>query len=134
MVKHGNFVEKSKFCQKIQMLPKDRNFAKKKKIFPKKSKFLTKPKSGYALVRPFLYFDHFHIFDPFCTSTHRRYFYLNFTSTFLSQLYFDLNLTSTFLSQLYFDQNCTSTCSSRPIRNTDLTKCRSTEFEVERSK
>mgnify|MGYP006944986874 CR=1 FL=1 len=24
---------------------------------------------GYALVRPFLYFDHFHIFDLFCTST-----------------------------------------------------------------
>ena len=36
---------------------------------------------GYALVRPFLYFDHFHIFDLFCTSTHRLYFDLNFTST-----------------------------------------------------
>jgi len=74
---------------------------------------------GYALVRPFLYFDHFHIFDLFCTSTHRLYFDLNFTSTktllrlFLSQLYFDINFTSTFchnftstfLSQLYFDLN-----------------------------
>ena len=37
--------------------------------------------SGYALVRPFLYLDHFHIFDLFCTSTHRLYFDLNVTST-----------------------------------------------------
>jgi len=28
------------------------------------------PKIWYALVRPFLYFGHFHIFDLFCTSTH----------------------------------------------------------------
>jgi len=42
----------------------------------------------------FLYFDHFHIFDIFCTSIHR----------------------------LYFDQNCISTCTSRPIRSPDLTK------------
>ena len=34
---------------------------------------------GYALVRPFLYFDHFHIFDFFCTST-----------ALLQPLYFDL--------------------------------------------
>jgi len=34
---------------------------------------------GYALVRPFLYFDHFHIFDLFCTSTR-----------LLRPLYFDL--------------------------------------------
>ena len=48
----------------------------------------------------------FHIFDLFCTSTHR----------------------------LYFDRNFTSTCASWPIRSPDLTKGRSTEVEVERSK
>jgi len=63
---------------------------------------------GYAAVRPFLYYDHFHIFDP---------------PTLLS-----------FLAKLYFDQNCTPTCTSRPIRSPDFTKCRSTEVEVERSK
>ena len=55
------------------------------------------------------------------------------------KLYFDLNLTSTFfwpnftlfvLAKLYFDQNCTLTCASRPI-SPDLTKCRSTEVEVQ---
>ena len=30
-------------------------------------------KLGYAAVRLFLYFDHFHISDLFCTSTHRLY-------------------------------------------------------------
>jgi len=44
----------------------------------------------------FLYFDHFHIFDLFCLSTHRLYFDLNLTSTFLLQFYFDRNFTSTF--------------------------------------
>jgi len=39
------------------------------------------PLIGYASVRPFLYFDHFHIFDLFCTLTHRLYFDQNFTST-----------------------------------------------------
>ena len=58
---------------------------------------------GYASVRTFWNFDHFHIFDLFCPSTH----------------------------WLYFDQNFTS---SRPIRSPDLTKCRSKEVEVERSK
>ena len=61
---------------------------------------------GYASVRPFLYFGHFHIFDLFCTSTH----------------------------WLYFDQNCTSTCTFRQIRSPDLTKGRSKEFEVRESK
>ena len=32
-------------------------------------------------VRAFLYIDHFHIFDLFCTSTQRIKFYLDFTST-----------------------------------------------------
>ena len=48
------------------------------------------------------------------------------------KLYFDLNLTSTFLAKLYFDQNCTSICTSRTIRSPDLTKCRSTEVEVQK--
>jgi len=78
------------------------------------------PKSGYASVRPFMYFDHFHIFDLLCILTHR--------------LFFDLNLTSTYLANLYFDQNCTSTCASRPIRSPDLTKGRTKEVEVEQSK
>ena len=78
---------------------------------------------GY-LKRPFLYFDHFHIFDLFFDPP-----------TLLEpNLYFDLNLTSTFLAKLYFDQNCTSTSTSRPIRSPDLTKGRSTEVEVEREK
>ena len=47
------------------------------------------------LAGPFLYFDHFHIFDLFCTSTHRVYS--------RPKLYFHLNLTWTFLSQLNFD-------------------------------
>ena len=46
-----------------------------------KLKNLIITKNGYALVRPFMYFDHFHIFDLFYTSTHRLYFDLNFTST-----------------------------------------------------
>ena len=39
--------------------------------------------AGYALVRPFLYFDHFHIFDLFCTSTPllRPLYFVRFTST-----------------------------------------------------
>ena len=47
---------------------------------------------GYELVRLFLYFDHFHIFYHFCTSTHRHYFDLNFTSASLlrPKLYVDL--------------------------------------------
>ena len=45
---------------------------------------------GYASGRPFLYFDQFHIFDIFCTST-----------TLLRPLYFDL-CTLTFLSNLEF--------------------------------
>ena len=46
--------------------------------------------SGSALVRPFLYFDHFHIFDPFCTSTHRLYFDFFVTTLLRPKLYFDL--------------------------------------------
>ena len=86
-----------------------------------------------------------HQFDLFCTSTifisstfsviqpgstHRLYFDLNLTSSFLAKLYFDLNLTLSFLAKLYFDQNCTSP----PIRSPDLTKGRSKEGEVRESK
>jgi len=48
--------------------------------------FRTKLKGLYKIwVRPkitstFFYFDHFHIFDLFCTSTHRLYFDQNCTS------------------------------------------------------
>ena len=43
------------------------------------------------------------IFDLFCTSTHRLYFDLNLTSTFLSQLYFDFFGTTLLRPKLYFD-------------------------------
>jgi len=36
---------------------------------------------GYASVRPFLYFHRFYIFGLLCTSPHRLYLELNFTST-----------------------------------------------------
>ena len=70
--------------------PKCHTFFKKKigkvlhfgKIYPKGTIFGPIIK-GYALGRPFLYFDHFHIFDLFCTST-----------SLLRPLYFD-SLTST---------------------------------------
>ena len=57
---------------------------------------------GYALVRPFLYFDHFHIFDFFCTSTAllRPLYFVRFASQSRSFH----SLTSTFvLRPLYFD-------------------------------
>ena len=55
-----------------------------------------------------------HLFDLFYTLTHR--------------LYFDLNLTSTFLAKLYFDQNCTLTCYLYFSTNKKFrTKGRSTE-------
>ena len=47
----------------------------------------------------------------------------------VSYLYFDLHFT-----KFYCDQNCISTCTSRPIRNSDLTKGRSTSVEAGRSK
>jgi len=45
---------------------------------PKRAK-----KPGYALVRPFLNFDHFHIFDLFCISSAllRLVYFELFTST-----------------------------------------------------
>ena len=53
-----------------QIVVKNRNFDFGQNfIFDENSH--QKLNSGYELVRPFLYFDHFHIFDPFCTSTHR---------------------------------------------------------------
>ena len=79
-------------------------------LFKRETNLLHARFMGYALVRPFLYFDQFYIFDLFSTSTHRL------------------------RPKLYFDQNCTSTCASRPIRNPDLTEDRSTEIEVERPK
>ena len=96
-------------------------------------------KYSFESVRPFLYFDHLHIFDLFCTSTEiilrsilrpKLYFELNLTSTFLAKLYFDQNGISTktvLRPKRYFDQNGTSTCTSRPIRNPDLTEGRSKE-------
>ena len=43
------------------------------------------PTPEYESVRPFLYFDHFNIFDIFGTSTNRRYFDRNLTSTSTSR-------------------------------------------------
>jgi len=83
---------------------------------------------GYASVRPFLYFDHFHIFDLFSTSTHRLYFDLNFTSTVFD--FCGQTSTSLLRPKLYFDQKYTSTCISRPIRSPDFTKGRSKQIEV----
>ena len=74
---------------------------------------------GYALVtllRPKRYLD-LNLTSIFFVTTLLRPFWPNFTS-----------------SKLYCDQNCTSTCASRPIRNPDLTKGRSTEVEVTESK
>jgi len=52
--------------------------------------------------RPFLYFDHFHIFDIFCTSTHRLYLirpkpYFDFFGQTLlrPKLYFELCFSTT---------------------------------------
>jgi len=75
---------------------------------------------GYASVRPFLYFDHFHIFDLFCTSTTLLrpflYFDLFCTSTTLLRpfLYFDHSTSTSLLRTLYF---CllTSTSEVRPF-------------------
>ena len=95
---------------------------------------------GYASLRPFLYFD-LNLTSTFLAFLLRPklYFDQNFTSiktVLRPKLYFDQNFTliKTLLPpKLYFDQNCTWTCASRPIRNPDLTKCRSTEGEVKRS-
>jgi len=62
--------------------------------------FIGRTHFAYALVRPFLYFDHFHIFDLFCTAT-----------SLLRPLYFD-SRTSTFFtsnSLLRLAYICTST-------------------------
>ena len=69
-----------------------------------------------------IYYRGTHQFDLFCTSTHR--------SLLRHKLYFDLNLTSTFCPNF----TCLHTCTSRPIKSPYLTKCRSPEVEVERSK
>ena len=95
-------------------------------------------------VRPFLYFDHFPIFDllyldppPHSTETLLRpklylglfgkiYFGLfgkiYFDQNLLRPIYFDQNL----FQPLYFDPNCTS----RPIISPDFHQYRSTEAEV----
>jgi len=118
----------TKFCHIIcRFIPFDRNFVTNQFQIPPTSQFsciwnsftiniINTSRSftdffGYASVLPFLYIDHFHIFDLFCTLTYR--------------LYFDLNLTSTFVAKLYFDQNCTS----QPIRSPYLAKGRSKEVE-----
>jgi len=62
-----------------------------------------------------LFFDHFHIFDLLCSSTHRLYFHLNITLTFWP----NFTSTKTVLRPVY---SCTST------------KCPSKEFEVRESK
>ena len=69
-------------------------------LFFPKIKFL-----GYASVRPFLYFDHFHIFGLFCTST-----------ALLRPLYFDL---------------FTSTCLLRPFVKSGLLIGREAQVEVQ---
>ena len=103
---------------------------------------LSKNVLGYALIGPFLYFDHFHIFDLFCTSTHRLsthrpklYFDLNLTSTFLTKLYFDLNFTLTSLlrQKLYFDL-CFSTNKKSRFNKSSKYRGRRKRVEVQRSK
>jgi len=56
-----------------------------------------------------------HQFDLFCTST------ILISSSFFC-----------FDPLFYFDQNWTSTCTPRPIRSPNLSKCRSTEVEVQK--
>ena len=80
----------------------------------------------YALVRPFLNFDHFHIFDLFCTLTHRPYFDLNFTwhtPSVRPFLYFDHFHT--------FDIFCTSTTLLRYFVKSGLRLGREVQVEVQ---
>ena len=83
--------------------------------------------SGYALVRPFLYFDHFHIFDlllrlvyfELCTSTH-----------VLRLLYFDPCTSTYVLRTLYFEL-CTSTRLLRPFVKSGFLIGREAQVEVQ---
>ena len=74
-------------------------------------RFFRRYGTGYALVRPFLYFDPSTLLRP--------------------KPYFDF-FRQKLLRPIYFHQNCNSTCTSRPIRSPDLTKGRSTGRNTEK--
>jgi len=98
---------------------------------------------GYALVRPFLSFNHFPIFDLFCTSTalFRFLYFVPFTSTrvrtctctsnsVLRTMYFELCTSNRLVRPLYVDLY-SSTHVLRPFVKSGLFIGRESQVEVQ---